>query len=252
MGKFLLLTLGTILMLPISAYGETVACTPTPNCESLGYKETSCPNGEGVRCPWGNKWACLPEKQEVCDIGSILYSDKSCSQGLYPNKTPIGVVVYIDGKGVAQALSLQEAGDWCQWSNGLSSSLPSISEEDVSTDSDSCKNTEIILSDGDNRDYPAAWLAHKYSTEGTSAGDWCLPAVGVFVSYYNNRELIDLVLDMAGGFGLGNSSRFYWSSSKHLSNSVWGTRFDTSTGLSFSLVTNKRYVRPVIEFQISK
>ena len=34
------------------------ACTPAPDCASLGYTATSCPNG-GVRCPWDtNLWHC--------------------------------------------------------------------------------------------------------------------------------------------------------------------------------------------------
>ena len=33
-------------------------CVTTQDCTALGYTETSCPNGKGVKCPFGNKWFC--------------------------------------------------------------------------------------------------------------------------------------------------------------------------------------------------
>ena len=33
-------------------------CVTTQDCTALGYSETSCPNGKGVKCPFGNKWFC--------------------------------------------------------------------------------------------------------------------------------------------------------------------------------------------------
>ena len=33
-------------------------CVTTQDCTALGYTETSCSNGNGVKCPFGNKWFC--------------------------------------------------------------------------------------------------------------------------------------------------------------------------------------------------
>ncbi len=33
-------------------------CVTTQDCTALGYTETSCPNGNGVKCPFGSKWFC--------------------------------------------------------------------------------------------------------------------------------------------------------------------------------------------------
>ena len=41
-------------------------CVETTNCETLGYTETSCNGGKGVKCPFGNKWACLGANEEEC------------------------------------------------------------------------------------------------------------------------------------------------------------------------------------------
>ncbi len=46
-------------------------CVATQDCATLGYTETSCSGGSGVKCPFGNKWACFKSeseyKQEFCN-----------------------------------------------------------------------------------------------------------------------------------------------------------------------------------------
>ena len=59
--KFLLL--GTSLsFLPTLSLAQ---CVATQDCATLGYTETSCNGGKGVKCPFGNKWACLISEEEV-------------------------------------------------------------------------------------------------------------------------------------------------------------------------------------------
>ena len=41
-------------------------CVATQDCETLGYTETSCNGGKGVKCPFGNKWACIGITAEQC------------------------------------------------------------------------------------------------------------------------------------------------------------------------------------------
>ena len=60
--KFLLI--GTSLsLIPTLTFAQ---CVATQDCETLGYTETSCNGGKGVKCPFGNKWACLPTKESIC------------------------------------------------------------------------------------------------------------------------------------------------------------------------------------------
>ena len=48
-----------IISVSLAAGGEAWAqCVSTQDCASLGYTESSCPNG-GVKCPFGNKWICI-------------------------------------------------------------------------------------------------------------------------------------------------------------------------------------------------
>ncbi len=46
-------------------------CVATQDCATLGYTETSCSGGNGVKCPFGNKWACFKSdsecEQQFCD-----------------------------------------------------------------------------------------------------------------------------------------------------------------------------------------
>ena len=60
--KFLLI--GTSLsFLPTLSYAQ---CVATQDCATLGYTETSCNGGKGVKCPFGNKWACLGANEDEC------------------------------------------------------------------------------------------------------------------------------------------------------------------------------------------
>ena len=60
----LFLLLGTSLsFIPTLSLAQ---CVATQDCATLGYTETSCNGGKGVKCPFGNKWACLGANEEEC------------------------------------------------------------------------------------------------------------------------------------------------------------------------------------------
>ena len=62
--KFQYLFIGTsMLFLPQLTFAQ---CVATQDCSALGYTETSCSGGKGVKCPFGNKWACIPTKDSIC------------------------------------------------------------------------------------------------------------------------------------------------------------------------------------------
>ena len=60
----LFLLIGTSLSL-IPCF-TSAQCVATQDCATLGYTETSCSGGIGVKCPFGNKWACFKTDAEVC------------------------------------------------------------------------------------------------------------------------------------------------------------------------------------------
>ena len=60
----LFLLIGTSLYLIPNL--TSAQCVATQDCATLGYTETSCSGGSGVKCPFGNKWACFKSDSEVC------------------------------------------------------------------------------------------------------------------------------------------------------------------------------------------
>ena len=63
--KIRFLLLGTSLsLIPQTINAQ---CVATQDCATLGYTETSCSGGSGVKCPFGNKWACFKSESEFCN-----------------------------------------------------------------------------------------------------------------------------------------------------------------------------------------
>ena len=219
-------------------------------------------NGKYVKCEcypgaeWKSGQGCVESSTE-CKLGAILYNDMTCSSSGYDNdkglKTAIGVVVYIGSDGKRWALALKSIGNytWGGYGTDISTLPNKTPTEAASKDYDSCGNTEKILAAGNKSKYPAAWAAHEYKTAGTKAGDWCLPAAGIFTSYYNNQSVINTGFSRAGGTKFTNST-YAWSSSENNLDRAWYSIFNRSYGLdSTNCIKDCSFeVRPVIEFQV--
>ena len=273
MRKILLAGVGII----ISTGTAYAACIPTPSCSSLGYESSSSCEG-GIKCPFGNAWNCtlvnkiteitteITEIKKVieeggvggkgdtsnCVVGSIFYSDWTCSYGsVIATKAPIGVVIYSDNAGHGQVMALNSIGTY-KW-GGYGTDIPTLqnftSASVASQDLASCKNTAKIIAAGDKNKYPAAWAAHEYKTVGTNAGDWCLPAAGIMTSIKNNMEQINIGYDLVSGTKI-ERNYYIWSSSEYDSDFVWLLYLNFGYGLNYDNL-NKSYssvVRPVLEF----
>ena len=104
-----------------------------------------------------------------------------------------------------------------------------------------------MIAAGDKDTYPAAWAAHDYKTEGTSAGDWCLPAAGIFTFYYNNQDIINNAFNKVGGTPI-DINGIYWSSTQDSFYFAWRTNFSASYRLAKYDKVNSGVIWPVIEF----
>ena len=133
MKNFIMMTIASSLV-PWSAIGQTTTCTPTPDCEELGYTQSSCPDGNGIKCPWGDKWACLQNEEEVCKKYDFNYT---CSGTGYAG----GVGEDCGGKYVSC-----ECEDGYIWSNG--SCVEYRPWGKCSGIAASCKIGDILFSDG--------------------------------------------------------------------------------------------------------
>ena len=155
-------------------------------------------------------------------------------------------------------MALKEIGNyhWLETSENIGDEIFDLdiknftSDKAASTDFQSCNNTKIIISAGDKGIYPAAWATQEYKTEGTNAGDWCLPAAGIMSSIKNNMIAINNSLVLVEGTQI-NTSSMYWSSSENSSSYAWTSGFSDNYGLSYyayGFKTSNHIVRPVLEF----
>ena len=72
--NFKSLLLGTSLsLIPNLTQAQCVAST---DCATLGYTETSCPDGKGIRCPFGTTYACSMSETKFCDKYGFKYECK--------------------------------------------------------------------------------------------------------------------------------------------------------------------------------
>ncbi len=300
--KFLLL--GTSLsLIPTLSLAQ---CVETTNCETLGYTETSCNGGKGVKCPFGNKWACLGAneeecKQKFCDeygftltctgtgyaggsgqacggkyaqctcasgykwkdgacqqkapdyseckIGTLFYSDGTCSSDKLSGKEPLGVVVY--EKTASESgwvMTVNPVAKGIAW--GVLGTTTGVTDKAASA---SCPNTQKLVALGNG--YKAAMTANNYSAGGKK---WCLPSYDVLNNINNqtNFTKVNTGITTAGGTILGDVSsagEYVWSSSEISRNAVWyfyanasGT-FDMR-GYSKNYTYSHQSVRPVFTF----
>ncbi len=64
---------GAFFFCAIPAAGQA-QCLMTQDCEALGYTEASCPDG-GIKCPFGDNWACTGKKVDAGLIGDFYYCE---------------------------------------------------------------------------------------------------------------------------------------------------------------------------------
>lgn len=131
--KYKYLLIGTSLSLfPALTWAQ---CVASQDCTALGYTETSCSGSAGVKCPFGNKWACFKSEAEFCNeygftqnctgteeigVGKACngkYYECACSNGYswnnllkkceydYQANCVIGALYYSDGTCSSQKLA---------------------------------------------------------------------------------------------------------------------------------------------------
>ncbi len=237
-------------ILPLLLLTPTIAnaeCTPAPDCASIGYTQTSCET-LSLKCPfdqtklycfpcdssfqytcsnpneYGNGTSCKGKYKSCCNtscsIGNIYYSDGTCNSCLDTNKTPVGVVVKDNELIMSNATSNIQ---WGGYGTNISA-LPDLTEEQAKADFNGKDNTaKIVAYFGENVDIMlhAGVFCYKYSTEGTNAGDWYLPATGELNNYvYKNYDT--LYSTWVNKLTWNTHFNYYfWSSTERSYNNAW-------------------------------
>ena len=241
--KFLLI--GTSLsLIPLTVNAQ---CVATQDCETLGYTETTCNGGKGVKCPFGNKWACLGANEEEV-------RDKLCQE--------LGFTLTCTGTGYAGGAGAACGGKYVQcmcasgyeWKdgacqkealNGAQGNLYYCNGAVVAVKTSSM-DFYVAMKDlgkmsGDN----ANSSCQSYSFCGNLKGT--LPTLDQLQTMYNNKSSLNSLLSINGGMNLSNG--YYWSSTYHsYGNNYYGVDMSTgdSKGYQANWTSNTLYVRPVL------
>ena len=273
MRKILLMSSALVVSGLLSGVAEA-ACIQTPTCSSLGYTSSSSCTG-GIKCPFGNAWNCtiinkiteltnkittIEKKITVieengsggtnpaigdCVVGAILNADKTCSSEIISGKTPIGVVFHAERR---LAMGLETS--WKEWSpNGFTVPGVVMYTSNVTTeDWNGKENTKLIMEycRANNYGCPAIEYASNYKREGTSVGDWYLPAAAEVRAMYENMEVLNETIAKVGGPGITSDDE-YWSSSMHSKGEVWYIDFFFGNSVHESHIYHYD-VRPVLAF----
>ena len=181
----------------------------------------------------------------TCRVGDILYSDKKCYLGgMLARKTPIGVVFDVSRR---LAIALESSPSTMEW-GGYGWDIPGITNiTDLSKakqDFNGKANTAAIKTYNSSlSNYPAAKYAYNYTTTGTNAGEWYLPALGELNTVYSNKDYMNYALSLVGKEDIPTD--YHWSSSEYSHLYAWLSDGIVSHGTKYS---SNVYVRPVLAF----
>ncbi len=269
MTKFKFLLLGTSLsFIPLTVNAQ---CVATQDCATLGYTETSCNGGKGVKCPFGNKWACLPTETEICKKNGFTLtctgtgqsgSGKSCG-GLYAECSCASTYQYTcTGTGYAGGAGSACGGKYTQctcssgyeWKNGsCQKQILNGAQGDlyycngkVVGVKTSGMNFYVAMDDlGAMRWNEANSSCRNYSFCGNIKGT--LPSADLLVTISNNISTLNSFLSINGGTKFAHA--LYWSSTKPNSISYYIVDVDTGNieyGYTDPDDPYDYYVRPVL------
>ena len=260
--KFLLI--GTSLsLIPNLTFAQ---CVATQDCETLGYTETSCNGGKGVKCPFGNKWACLPTKESICkEEGFTLTCNEagqvggdSCN-GLYKQCTCDSSYQYTcSGTGYSGGSGSACGGKYtsCTCADGYAWKNNSCQQQVMNgPDGDvyKCNGTVVGVKTADMNFYVAMrdlgyinWgdayrECQKYAFCSNVNGK--LPTKEQLRSIYNNKSQVNTMLAANGGTQLINGR--YWSSTSVGSYYYFVNMSDGSETYNYNS-NYVSYVRPIL------
>ena len=202
--KIRFLLIGTSLSL--SPQPITAQCVATQDCATLGYTETSCSGGSGVKCPFGNKWACFKSDSEVCQQYGFTLTctgtnqtggvGKACN-GKYSECTCASGYEWKSGK--------------CQNLNGVQGDLYYCNGTVVAVKAPGM-NFYVAMKDLGYMNWSSANSGcQNYSFCGNLKGT--LPSKDQLVIMYNNKSLLEFLLTSNGGKKFSTGDWYwYWSS----------------------------------------
>ena len=236
--KFLLIG-ASLSFLPQAAFAQ---CVATQDCETLGYTKKTCNGGKGVKCPFGNKWACLGANEDEV-------RDKVCQE--------LGFTLTCTGTGYAGGAGSACGGKYIQcncasgyeWKDGGCQIL-----NGPAGDVYKCNGVVVGIKTSGMNFYVSVkdlgvmgWSEAKSSCSSYSfCGNFkgILPSKDQLLTMYNNKSSLNSLLSANGGENLIND--YYWSSTIYGTGS-YGSRYVVNMSNGNAADSNFRaFVRPVL------
>ena len=273
--KFLLI--GTSLsLIPTLTFAQ---CVATQDCETLGYTETSCKGSKGIKCPFGNKWACLTSEEEclnlACDKLGFTYTctgtgekgvGQSCN-GKYQGCSCDSTYQYTcTGTGYAGGAGSACGGkyNYCncssgyEWKNG--SCQKKITDGAVG-DKYYCNGkvvgVRVPMFSGEffmaienaisNGSQVMDWNAAKVQAASAFCGKGRLPTKDELLKIYKNKSEMNGLFTAVGGQTLTNG--FYWSMTydyDRYADKAYPYFVHMFNGAVENYTARSNYVRPVL------
>ena len=223
-------------------------CVATQDCATLGYTETSCSGGTGVKCPFGNKWACFKSESEFCNEYGFTqtctgtnqtggasqacngkYSECTCAFGYIWNDSSqkceddtancvIGALYYADGTCSQDELRSKTLLGVVIYKKSASQNGWIMTVKQVKTGAawgvygTTTGITDKAVSASCTNTQKLVATANNYKPTGTPSGKkWCLPSHDLLNNLNNsvNFAKVNAGITTAGGTILGNVSDGY-------------------------------------------
>ena len=189
-------------------------CVSTQDCATLGYTETSCPNG-GVKCPFGDKWFCNSGDEKICEKYGFKYD---CT-----NANDVGGI----GGTCNGKYSICECASKYNWVDGACTML-----NGAVGDLYYCNGVVRGIKVSGMNFYVAMSNSSSYSFCGLSG---TVPSLSQLRLIYQNKSDLDVLFSENGGKKMEGR---YWSSDSYYNeDSSWANKteygyFDMTTGRS--------------------
>ena len=270
MQKISFLLLGTSLsFLPQTLNAQCIS--PLQDCYALGYTQTSCPNGKGVKCPFGNGWYCGGTAAQDC---IKLGYDKDCTaagesgsgqtcNGKYQSCTCDSSYQYTcSGTGYSGGSGSACGGKYtsCTCTSGYEWKDGACQQQILNGaqgDLYYCNGTVVGVKTENMNFYIAMQDLGTQKVDWTIANNQCLnysfcnnikgvlPNQEQLLTIYNNRYEISFLLSENNGSQFKNDS--YWSSTREGTSETYFVVgvLNGYTG-NFHYTHNQFYVRPIL------
>ena len=239
--KIRFLLLGTSLsLIPQTTNAQ---CVATQDCATLGYTETSCSGGTGIKCPFGNYWACFKSETEIKDqLCTELSFTKTCTGTGYSGGS---------GKDCNGKYTSCYCASGYEWKNN---SCQKIIQNGAQGELYYCNGTVVGVKASDMNFYIAVKDLGKMDGENANSScqnySFCnyvrgsSPTKEQLTTIHKNKTQINYLLSTNGGIQL--TENFYWASTKSDFGNYYAVNMSNgSSGIFYAYIYNYN-VRPIL------